>query len=104
MSVKGWNFKLLIVAWHGFEGGRRVRLPSSAPFETLGIATIPRVLLSLGNLRNATQRRFRTVQPLVAPRKLVAPHRRNHKMVARNVTSVTSWCLAIASNRNVVWR
>lgn len=37
MSVKGWNFKLLIAVGHGFEGGRRVRLPSSAPFETLGI-------------------------------------------------------------------
>lgn len=33
MSVKGWNFKLLIAVGHGFEGGRRVRLPSSAPCE-----------------------------------------------------------------------
>ena len=33
MSVKGWNFKLLIVVGHGFKGGRRVRLPSSAPCE-----------------------------------------------------------------------
>ena len=45
MSVKGWNFKLLIVAEHDSKGGRRVRLPSSAPFETLGIVGIPRVFL-----------------------------------------------------------
>ena len=37
MSVKGWNFKLLIAVGHGFEGGRRVRLPSSAPLKTLEI-------------------------------------------------------------------
>ena len=43
MSVKGWNFKLLIVVGHGSKGGRRVRLPSSAPLKTLGIPTIPRV-------------------------------------------------------------
>lgn len=45
MSVKGWNFKLLIVVGHGSKGGRRVRLPSSAPFETLGIVGISRVFL-----------------------------------------------------------
>ena len=33
MSVKGWNSKLLIVAEHDSKGGRRVRLPSSAPCE-----------------------------------------------------------------------
>lgn len=45
MSVKGWNFKLLIDVGHGSKGGRRVRLPSSAPFETLGIVGISRVFL-----------------------------------------------------------
>lgn len=33
MSVKGWNFKLLIAVGHGSKRGRRVRLPSSAPCE-----------------------------------------------------------------------
>lgn len=36
MSVKGWNFKLLIVVGHGFKGGRRVRLPLSAPLISNG--------------------------------------------------------------------
>lgn len=45
MSVKGWNFKLLIVAWHGFEGGRRVRLPSSAPSVSMARLQISSVVV-----------------------------------------------------------
>ena len=51
MSVKGWNFKLLIAVGHGSKRGRRVRLPSSAPYaSTLRLQNliIPMILNFVG--------------------------------------------------------
>lgn len=95
MSVKGWNFKLLIAVGHGSKRGRRVRLPSSAPFETLGIVGIPRVFYCHKRPVKSTSR-CATVGCIA---KFGCESQCNRKMVAWNATFMTSCCLAIANNR-----